>query len=112
MANPSKRKGTAFEVLVRDYLAEHTGLDVRRMPPAGSKDVGDLKLVDGDGDLWVLECKATQALYVAGAVDEAHTEARNAGTCWGAAVIKRRNRNVAEAYVVVPLTTFVGLVKP
>jgi hypothetical protein len=36
-------------------------------------------------------------------MDEAAKESENAGTRWHAAIIKRRNRNVKDAYVVMPL---------
>lgn len=109
MANPSKRKGTAWERAVQDYLAEH-GLDVRRMPPAGTKDVGDLQFTDRDGDLVVVECKATKQLDLAGAMKETAREVEEAGAGYGVAAIKRRQHPTAQGYVVMTLTDFAALI--
>jgi Holliday junction resolvase len=111
MANPSKRKGTAWERAVQDYLNE-AGVWTRRMPPSGSKDVGDLQAEDRDGDLFIVECKATKAIDLAGAVKEAQVEAENAGATYGVAAIKRRQKGVAEGYVVMTLADFAELVRP
>lgn len=106
--NPSKRKGTAWERAAQDFLNAQ-GADCRRMPPAGSKDVGDLQFTDRDGDLVVVECKATKALDIAGAVNEAQREAEQAGASYGVAVIKRRQHGVAAGYVVMSLADFAAL---
>src|SRR5690606_40080826 len=45
MANPAKRKGTAFESAVRDYLNSE-GIPARRVAQAGRYDEGDLHGVD------------------------------------------------------------------
>jgi predicted thioredoxin/glutaredoxin len=59
---------------------------------------------------WALECKATRELDLAGAVDEALTEARNSGAPLAAAIVKRRRRPTSDAYVVMPLAQFARLV--
>jgi len=112
MSNPSKRKGTAWERAVQDYLTAVMGCAVHRMPPSGSKDVGDLQFTDRDGDLVVIEAKATKALDLAGAVEEARAEAINAGAAYGVAVIKRRQHGVAAGYVVMTLADFAALAAP
>lgn len=102
----SKRKGTAWEVAVRDYL-DAQGLAVFRNPPAGSRDVGDLTLLELS---MVVECKNTRAMDLAGALDEAQTEAVNAGVRYGVAVVKRPRANVSKAYAVMTLEDFSDLI--
>lgn len=101
----SRRKGTAFETAVVRYLNER-GHRTERRALAGALDRGDIAGLDG----WTLECKATREIDLAGAVDEAAREAMNAGTALFAAVVKRRNRGVAEAYVVIPLRIWADIV--
>lgn len=104
MSSPSKRKGTAFERLVADYLAEAIpGVDRRALH--GNHDHGDIAGIPG----WVLELKATRAIDLAGALDEARLEAKNAGVANYAAVVKRRSKGVAQAYFVMTLADAVRL---
>ncbi len=105
MSNPSKRKGTTFEVAVKDYLRAQ-GVDVRRNPPTGAKDEGDLDVPSWDA---AIECKATQRIELAHTVDEAEIEAVRAGRRFGIAVIKRRLKGIEDAYVVMSLADFTVL---
>ena len=109
MANPSKAKGSRFEVAVRDWLA-HRGVRVVRNPPAGTKDVGDLTVWDADGDAWCLELKATKSLDLASGMRELKAEKLNAGTEFGVCVFKKRNAPIADAYVVMSLDDFASIV--
>lgn len=109
MANPSKQKGTEWEMRVLRFIQSY-GSDVRRLPPAGSLDVGDLTLTDADGDAWTIECKATKALDLAGAMNELRVEQERAGTPFGACVFKRRNHEASRAYVVMELGQFAELI--
>ena len=127
--NRSKARGTAFETDVVNYLNAY-GIPVRRMPPAGSKDVGDVQTFDGQ---WVFEIKNTKSIDLAGACDELDAEMLNADNAAlksakrgdnpvvrgaaiikrvvrGAAIIKRVRKNVSEAYVVMPLREFADLI--
>ena len=104
---PSKRKGTTFEVAVRDHL-DGAGVAAFRTAPAGARDEGDLLVLDWDA---ILECKATKAIDLAGAVDEARIEAHHAHRRFGIAVIKRRMASIGKAYVVMELDAFVDLMK-
>lgn len=101
-SSPSKRKGTAFESAVRDYLVSRGFAGVERRALHGAADKGDLLGIPD----WTLELKATKELDVAGAVDEAAKESKNAGTQYFAAILKRRQKGVHEAYVVLPLWLF------
>jgi Holliday junction resolvase len=101
MANPSKARGTAWESAVVSYLRDH-GLPVRRNAQHGARDIGDI----GGLDRWAIEAKDCAAIDLAGFVDQANVEARNAGASWGVAVVKRRRRSVEEAYVVQDLRSW------
>ena len=98
MVNRAKQKGTAFETAVVRYLSAETGAWVERRALAGAEDKGDLI---GDGCLseWCLELKDHKQINLAGFVDEAEVEGRNAGSRWFAAIVKRRNKGVKDAYV-------------
>lgn len=99
MTNKARRIGTAWESRVEAYLQER-GLAAFRRAQSGNADRGDIYV---HLPSITLECKATRAIDLAGAVDEASAEARHAGTTWGAAVIKRRGRGVGDGYFVLPL---------
>lgn len=109
MSNPSKRKGSAFEVALRDYLnaAGVFRSPVQRAPSWGTLDKGDL-LNTGS---FTVEAKAVKQIDLSRFVDEAEVEAANAGTRWGVAVIKRRNHSIEKAYVAMTLRTFTDILK-
>ncbi len=109
MVNRAKQKGTAFETAVVRYLSAETGAWVERRALAGAEDKGDLI---GDGCLseWCLELKDHKQINLAGFVDEAEAEGRNAGSRWFAAIVKRRNKGVKDAYVVMPLWLWTELI--
>lgn len=109
MSNPSKRKGSMWESTVRDYLNDSGAFvnTVQRAPLWGSSDRGDL--LNTGQVTW--ECKAVKEISLARFVDEAETEARNAGTRWGVTVIKRRNHQTSKAYVAMTLQTFIDILK-
>lgn len=105
-SSPSKRKGTAFESLVRDFLNSQ-GFEVERRALHGAADKGDLL---GIRD-WVLECKATKQIDLAGAVDEARAEAANARAAYYAVITKRRRQSVSRAYVTLELAHFTEILR-
>jgi hypothetical protein len=99
--NPSKIKGTRFEREVADYLAEVLpGVDRKALH--GNAVQGDISNFPD----WALECKATKAIDLGGAIDEARVEAKNSKTRWFAAIVKRRRKGVSEAYVVMTLEQY------
>lgn len=105
MSSPSKIRGTRWESAVRDYLVSRGFSGVERRSLNGNKDRGDLLGVDG----WTFEAKDEARISLAGYVDEARVEAANAGTPWFAAIVKRRRKSTADAYVVLPLGLFTSL---
>ena len=59
---------------------------------------------------WCLEAKNHKSIDLAGFVDQAETEAKNAGAKWFSAIVKRRNRGVKDSYVVMPLWMWTELI--
>jgi hypothetical protein len=105
MANPSKRKGTGFEVAVVDYLKAHGFPYAERRAQRGVNDAGDISGIVG----WVIECKNHRAVDLGPWMNEAHHEAANDGVTRFAVVHKRRQHGTSEAFVSMPLRLFVEL---
>lgn len=103
MSNPSKRKGTAYEVALADFFNER-GLAAYRKAPSGAQDKGDIGFCR-----FTVEAKACKEITLAAFLDEAVTEAKNAGTEFHLLAIKRRMKGVGESYAVMTMEQFVGL---
>lgn len=109
MANPPKRKGTAFESAVVAHILDY-GLPARRVALAGAADCGDVEVVDGDGDRHILECKNRRGYAIAEAVDQAKAEAANAGSTFPVAVLKRNGvGDIGRSFVVLELDDWLAL---
>lgn len=106
MANPSKRKGTAAEVAVRDYLRVNGFPYAERLACEGSKDRGDITGVPGV----VVEVKSTKGHDLAGWLGELEAEMGNAGTDIGVVWAKRRGTtDPGKWYVVTTGEVFMRL---
>lgn len=105
MTNKARRRGTGWEVSVRDLAIERGFADAHRLGQAGSKDVGDLWL---HRDV-VVECKATKALDLAEAVGQAKREATEASAAWWFAAMKRRQHSTETGYAVTELGLMLDL---
>ena len=100
-ANPSKRKGTAWESEVVRYLSERGFPEARRNVQYGAKDIGDV----GGVPYFALEAKNVQSITLADFVKQANREAGNAGEPFGAVVVKKRNASTGDAYFVMDFET-------
>ena len=119
MANPSKRKGSGWEIAINQFNKAFAHLaGVRwvshRNPPAGTVDVGDVELVTGRLRL-VIEAKAEQRIDLAGymkelAVEKANYEKREGHEAHGVVVVKRRNHPVERAYAVMEYRDLLNLI--
>jgi hypothetical protein len=106
MANPQKAKGSKWELDVARYFNERGFPDVERRYGAGATlDKGD---INGVKDT-VVEAKNWAKITLSTIMDEALVEQKNAKKRFGISVIKRRNRNVKEAYVVMTLEQWIDL---
>ena len=104
MSHPSKVKGTRYEREVADTLAGYWPKADRQVLH-GNRDHGDIVNVP----YWTLECKNEQKLRLAEYMAEAEKEAENAKSPYFAAIVKRRGKNVAESYVVMPFWLWLSL---
>ena len=95
----SKRKGTAWERRVVDYLVEHGHPDAERRAQEGVNDRGDVAGIPG----WTVECKNAKRVELAQWMKEALGESLRAGTPRHVVVFPSRGRPTAEAHCVVPL---------
>lgn len=100
MASAAARKGSQFERDVVAYLRDQGFPYVERAYGAGRPDdVGDLDGIPG----WCFELKNHQRIDLAGWIDEVHREQAQARAQFGVVVVKRRQRPIAQAYVVMEL---------
>lgn len=107
MTNAAKRKGSAYERECVAFLKANGHPNAERAYGAGRRDdVGD---IDGIEDL-TIECKNQKALALAAWMEELATEQANKRTRFGCLFIKRRNRGVADSYVVMSLEQFASLI--
>jgi hypothetical protein len=105
--NASKRKGTAWESAVVDWLRTHGWPYAERRALAGVNDKGDVSGLPGV----VIEAKNAKSITLAAWVDELLVECANANAEVGAVVIKRRGTtDVGRAYAVMPLEMFARLI--
>jgi len=102
----SKRKGTAFESAVVDYLRANGAPHAERRALAGAKDRGDIAGLPGV----VIEAKAAAKLEFGPWLNEAETERANDRADIGVVWAKRRGKgSPADAFVVMTGATLVHL---
>ena len=106
MTNRNKVKGSQFERDVVAYLRANGHQYAERAYGAGRPDGrGDIDGIPG----WTLELKNHRALELSAWQDEAERERENGRRRFAAVVFKRRNKPVADAYVLLSLSTFAEL---
>ncbi|MCT2594255.1 hypothetical protein LHJ74_30845 [Streptomyces sp. N2-109] len=111
----NKDKGTRHETAVVNYLNKKLGRitedgrfkwpidsrNIKRQAQTGRKDVGDIWAYP-----FILEAKDEARHSIPSYIRQANQEALNAGTEYGAAVVKKRGANIADSYVCMDLRTF------
>lgn len=106
----SKQKGSSFESLVANYLAEHLNDDrIERRVIGGTNDRGDIAGVRFQGERVVIECKNHKRQQLAEWIDEAEIERGNDDAKYGVVVFKRPGKGAKKAgenYVAMTLETF------
>ena len=111
MANPTGRKGSAFEIAVLKWLRAR-GAIAERLRLSGLRDEGDLITIIA-GQSYVLELKNRKSISLPSFWDEAVREAKNYAKARGLSatppafvVIKRRNASIDKAFVVQDLDSW------
>jgi hypothetical protein len=100
MANPQKAKGSAFERLIADYLAER--MPCERIPAGATLDRGDLWT-----EAAAIQCKNCRTLSLGAWLRDMVEQQRNANRRWHALVVKRKGTtDPAEQFVVMSLEQF------
>ena len=103
-----RRKGSAFECQIVNYLRGAGFPQAAKTLAGASADRGDVQGVPGT----VLECKAHRTLDLAGWLAEARHEAANAGLPRFAVIAKKRGvADVAESYAILPLWLLAELLR-
>lgn len=111
----SKRRGSHWEVTVRNYLSS-LGINAVRIARRGSKDIGDVVAITADGHHFVIECKDVARAEWSGWCEEAEREAAAYAEHMGldmeyvhwVVIHKRRRLGVEKAYVVTSLGEWAG----
>jgi hypothetical protein len=112
MTSPQKRKGSAYELLIVDYLRSH-GYDAHRTRAGWTDDRGDVHGISHRvlGN-FTFECKNQKAMDLSGWLTELEREREANGGGLGAVVHKRRGQVAAEdQYATLPLWMLVQLLK-
>lgn len=100
MSNPHKVKGSAFERLVRDYLA--AAIPCERIPPGATLDRGDLWTPSA-----AIQCKNHRTLRLNEWMHDTIAQQANAAKPLHALVVKRaRTTDPAQQLVVMTLEQF------
>lgn len=102
-----KQKGSRWETAIRDYLTAE-GIEVHRQPAHGINDKGDLHV----GTDVIIEAKAQSRHSLAEWLEEAHTEAHNAGRPLGVVWFHRRGKSKPkDGYVLMSGSDLVYLIR-
>ena len=108
-----KRKGTAFEVQVADYLARALGDErIERRALNGKNDRGDIAGCSIRGRRVVIECKCHKSMKLAEWMDEAEIERGNDDAEFAFVVHKRKGcgaANMGRTYATTDLETLAAL---
>lgn len=112
MSSAGKRKGTAFESLVRDFLKESWFADIERLTLSGAKDRGDIAGFRVNGHLICWELKNRAQMALSAWVREAQLEAANYGALAGVVCHKRKGKGAAaEQFVTMTVEDFLTILR-
>ncbi len=113
----NKARGTRFESEVADYL-QSLGVDAKRLPRTGVKDIGDISFPMKDGVHIVVEAKNRAKMDLPTFLEEANAEANNYSEKYPAVsatyplvVVKRRGKGVHRSYAVFDLDELINMFK-
>lgn len=106
----TRQKGSTFERMIADYLANNVDDRIDRRVKTGAKDRGDIGGVRIHGKRLVLECKNTAKLNLGGWAAETETERGNDDALAGVIVHKRHGKGQpADQWVTMTLEDFAAI---
>ena len=113
MSAQNKQKGSRWERDLEEYL-NSAGVKARRLPRAGSKDIGDVAIELKSGRVIVIEAKDVKVPNMADWLRQAHLEAAHYGDkydvdTYGVVAQKTRMKGTGGARVTVTVDTLVEL---
>lgn len=113
MSSASKAKGTLHERNVAEYF-QSNGIDARRLPRMGAKDIGDHEVPLGNGVFLIVEAKDEKRISLPDYLRQASVESENYASKYpltkrvhGCAIVKARNANISKAFVVFDFESFI-----
>lgn len=115
VSSANKRKGSQWERDLEEYC-NSVGLKARRLPRAGSNDIGDVAIELANGHVIVVEAKNVKSVDMAEFLRQADVEANNYDkkyntTTYGVVAVKARQKSVGGGRVTMTLDTLVNLLK-
>ncbi len=115
MSSYSKAKGSAFERDVENH-ANEVGVKARRLPRAGSKDIGDVAIELRSSRVIVAELKNVKVPDMSGWLREADVESchytlKYDVDTYPVVITKTRQKGIGEARVTMTLDTLMNLLK-
>jgi Holliday junction resolvase len=115
MSSANKRKGSQWERDLEEYC-NRIGLKARRLPRAGSNDIGDVAIELGNGHVIVVEAKNVKSVDMAEFLRQASTESENYDrkyntTTYGVVAVKTRQKGVGEGRITMTVDTLINLLK-
>ena len=115
MSAANKAKGSAFERLVEDHINE-SGVKARRLPRAGSRDIGDVAIELRSNRVLVNELKNVKVPAMAEWLRQADVESCNYTLkynvdAYPVVITKARQKSIGEARVTMTLDTLLNLLK-
>lgn len=110
----NKVKGSRYETALEDYLNE-AGVTARRLPRAGSKDVGDVSITIKDFAI-VIEAKNVKKQEMGEFLRQAEVESDNYEEKYGIATVpvvatKTRGKGIGESRITMTLDTLLDLLR-
>jgi len=113
MSAANKAKGSLWESDIENYLNSN-GLKARRLPRAGSKDIGDVSVSLRSGATLVIEAKNVKSVQLKEFLRQADVESENyeakyGGVTYPVVCVKARGENVSQGRVTITLETLFEL---
>lgn len=114
MGNKNKAKGTAFEVLVRDYLIAEGFIHAHRPALSGSNDTGDINGIASKKNLRkvAVQCKNQKTMKLSEWLNDTVEQAERLGDGVPALVVKRPGKGakaLGDSYAVMRLSDLIVL---